>query len=72
MARKKVKNILLILFLILISLFSFSGCTTDYDQDDIAEYVHETYGLRKFTVSRKAAEIIDYYTSYSCPSIISR
>ena len=47
--------------------FSTVGCTKDYGRNDISDFVKETCGIRKFTVSKSSEKITsdeDEYTDY--------
>lgn len=63
---KNKKKIFVALFLFLLCALYLCGCTTDYDQEDIADYVREKYGLQNFSVSRSPKEVTDEegYTDY--------
>lgn len=54
------------LFPALLALVLLTGCTVDYDRQDIEEYVAQNYGLSRFQVSRQPREATgeDGYTDY--------
>ncbi len=51
MNKKKAITSLVLLFLGLLSVISFTGCAKDYKRNDIKNYVEETLGFHNYTVS---------------------